>query len=126
MYGSSKSGSNIKFINRDSQEGKEIHNVLVKNRIADEDYPFKPGNVVAAVKIKLPWFTQHSHQLAWKRHKVRPQHNSRRPDQTNRNYCIYHAAHGDYTYSQQWIDKLVKVYGDDQEMNKLRAGKKLG
>lgn len=26
---------------------------------------------------------------------------------TNRDYCIYHAAHGDYTFAYAWVEYLV-------------------
>ncbi|MFY0611027.1 MAG: DUF3644 domain-containing protein [Hyphomicrobiaceae bacterium] len=125
MDGSSKSGANLKFISPDSDEGKEVHNVLVKNRVADDVYPFKPKAVVAEVQKAVPHFTTHTHQLAWKRHKVRPKNNVKKPDQTQKKYCIYHSAHRDYTYAQAWIDLLIETYSNDEEMVKLRDGKKL-
>jgi len=122
---SSKTGANLKFVSPDSNEGKEIHNVLIKNRVSDEMYPFKPMSVVSAIKKSIPCFTSHLHQLAWKRHNVRPRSNVKRPDQTKKIYCVYHSAHNDYTYSQSWIDLLVETYSDEIEMSKLREEKPL-
>lgn len=121
MDGSSKSGANIKFVSPDSDEGQEIHNVLVKNRIADDMFPFKPSAVVAAVRAKVPDFSMHTHTLAWKKHKVRPNNNAKKPSQTNKTYCVYHSAHRDYTYSQAWIDFLTETYAEDGKLDTLRA-----
>ena len=119
---SAKTGSNIKFISPESHEGQEIHNVLIKTRAADDAYPLKPSTVVKEVKKKIKTFSSHSHQLAWKRHKARPRHGVKKPEQTNRTYCIFHSAHGDYTYSQAWVDFLVKIYSDSKELTVFLEG----
>ena len=51
---SKKSGAHIRFINPESQEGQEIHNILIKTKAADELYPFKPTAVVQEVKKAVP------------------------------------------------------------------------
>lgn len=119
---SKKSGANLKFINPDSSEGQEIHNILVKKEAADDHYPYKPLNVVKLVGEKIRNFTAHTHQLAWKKHKIRPLNNSKHPDQTNTIYCIYHSAHGDYTYNEAWVNFLIKTYSDKSELENLRNG----
>jgi hypothetical protein len=43
---------------------------------------------------------------------VRPRNNSKTPDKTNREYCIYHPAHKDYTYNDKWLNLLVSEVGD--------------
>jgi hypothetical protein len=42
----SKSRAHIQFVHPDSDEGKEISNILVKYKAADDLYPYKPGPVV--------------------------------------------------------------------------------
>jgi hypothetical protein len=49
----------------------------------------------------------YDHTTAWQQRKVRPPTNSASPEKTNREYCIYHPAHGDYTYNDKWIELLV-------------------
>jgi hypothetical protein len=45
------------------------------------------------------------------------------PEKTNREYCIYHPAHKDYTYNDKWIELLVgelngtSASGDSQTAN---------
>ena len=71
-------------------------------------YPLRPSRVVEEVQKKSKKrFTMHDHSKAWQRYKIRPPGNSKAPEQTNKDYCIYHQAHGDYTYSQKWVDLLV-------------------
>jgi hypothetical protein len=42
---------------------------------------------------------------------VRPLSGAKNPDKTDRSYCIYHAAHRDYTYGDKWISLLVAELG---------------
>ena len=117
LESASKGTSHIQFIHPDSEEGKQVHNVLQKFKIADEIYPYKPGDVGKAIKdlTSVP-FRLSDHTAAWKRHQVRPNAGSKRPGKTDRRYCIYHAAHRDYTYSEKWVQLLS---------NELRAAGKL-
>lgn len=103
----SKGQAHIHFVHPESDEGKTIHNVLQKFKIADELYPFKPGDVVALVKKAGKLFTMADHTIAWKKYKIRPPKNSSSKDKTDRAYCIYHLSHKDYTYNQKWVDRLV-------------------
>lgn len=105
---SSKGKAHIEFISPESEEGKKIHNVLQKFKIADEIYPHKPKDVISLVRKKSgKWFSSNDHINAWKKHKIRPSSHSNSPDKTNRDYCIYHAAHKDYTYNDKWVDLIV-------------------
>ena len=108
LTSTTKSGKHIRFIRPGSEEGQQIHNVLVKEKPLDEMYPFKAGRVAEEVQKKSGRrFTMHHHTLAWKKHKVRPDGNAKSPEQTNKDYCIYHSVHSDYTYSQKWVDFLA-------------------
>lgn len=108
----SKGKAHINFLSPDSAEGKSVHNVLQKFKIADDLYRHKPGDVVKTVrKACKKSFTMSDHTRAWQKHKIRPQSGSKAPDKTNRDYCIYHAAHGDYTYNDSWIALLVAELG---------------
>lgn len=103
----SKGKSHIQFLHPGSDEAKSVHNVLQKFKMADDLYPYKPGDVVNAVKKAGKKFSMADHTTAWKKHKVRPENNSKAPERTEKAYCIYHASHKDYTYNQTWIDKLI-------------------
>ena len=62
----SKSRAYIQFVHPDSAEGKEISNILVKYKAADELYPYKPNAVVKLVAQRSQQkFTSHNHTQAW-------------------------------------------------------------
>jgi hypothetical protein len=104
----SKSKAHIQFLSPDSPEGKSIQNVLQKFKIADELYRYKPGDIVKIVrKASRKSFSMIDHTRAWQQHKVRPPSRTKSPEKTNRDYCIYHPAHRDYTYNDKWIELLV-------------------
>lgn len=111
----SKSKAHIQFVSPESQEGKDIHNVLQKYRVADEMYPHKPSDVVKEVVKANKVFTMTNHTRAWKKYKVRPNNGARKPDRTDKTYCIYHIAHKDYTYNQDWVDKLIAEAPDKKQ-----------
>lgn len=108
ILSASKAKANVKFVSPGSVEAAEINNVLIKHRPADELYPYKPGKVVELVRAATGTeFSMHAHTTAWKKHKIRPE--GQKPDakKTNSKYCMFHAAHQDYTYNQEWVDLLV-------------------
>lgn len=117
----SKSKSHIQFVNPDSDEGKEIRTVLVKTKTSDELYPFKPGVIPAMVSEQTGQrFTSYTHTQAWKLYEARPNGNAREPATTNKEYCIFHSAHKDYTYSQAWVDFLVECVNNPEEFERLK------
>lgn len=124
LTASSKSKAHIQFVKPDSAEGRNIHNVLTKKVIADEEYPHKPGKLVTLVaeKCKKP-FTTHNLQQAIRLYKVRPKNLSPHPENTDKIYCIYHSAHKDYTYSDEWVERLVAAATDPAEFSKIKAVK---
>jgi hypothetical protein len=113
----SKGKAHIHFLHPDSEEGKKVQNVLQKFKIADDLYPHKPGTVVRLVKnaARKP-FTMSDHTDAWKRHKVRSDSGQKSPEKTNRDFCIYHPAHKDYTYNEKWVNLLA------DELKKAKVG----
>lgn len=119
-----KSRAHFQFVLPDSAEGKDIRNVLVQHKLADHLYPHKPGDVVSRVQQKSgKAFTSHNHTQAWRKFQARPRKEAAQPDNTKRDWCVYHAAHKDYTYSDQWIEFLVAEVSDDQKFDDLKATK---
>ena len=108
-FGSASKGkAHIQFLSPDSQEGKSVHNVLQKYKIADEMYQHKPGKVAQLVRAASGKpFRLSDHTAAWQKHKVRPANGVTSPEKTNRDYCIYHSAHRDYTYNDAWVELLI-------------------
>lgn len=108
----SKGKAHIHFVSPDSAEGKDIQNVLQKFKIADELYQHKPGEVIKLVRAATgKAFSMNDHTNAWQKHKIRPPKNAKSPDKTNRDFCIYHAAHRDYTYNDKWVEYLIVELG---------------
>ncbi|MGH6838548.1 MAG: DUF3644 domain-containing protein [Methylocella sp.] len=108
----SKAKAHIQFLSPDSAEGKSVQNVLQKFKIADELYRYKPGDVARIVrKASGKPYSMSDHTRAWQKHKVRPPSGATSPEKTNRDYCIYHPAHRDYTYNDKWIERIVAELG---------------
>jgi len=120
----SKSKAHMQFVNPESEEGQEIRTVLVKTKIADDDFPHKPSIVSNLVSERSGQrFTTNNHTQAWKLFEVRPNSNSKTPEKTDRRFCIFHKAHGDYTYSEAWVDFLVETISDQKEFEKIKKHK---
>jgi len=112
----SKGKAHLQFLSPDSAEGKTVQNVLQKFKIADELYRYKPGDVVKIVReATAKTFSMSDHTTAWQKHKVRPPKDAKAPDKTNRDYCIYHSAHRDYTYNDKWTALLIGELGGANE-----------
>lgn len=119
-----KTRAHFQFVQPHSAEGKDIRNVLVQHKLADHLYPHRPGDVVKKVAERTgKKFTQHNHTQAWRKFEARPRNGAAQPENTNRDYCIYHATHGDYTFSDQWLLLLEAEVRDDQKFETLKAFK---
>ena len=120
----SKSQAAFHFIAPGTQVGGEIKNVLVKHKLADDEYPYKPTSVVKLVSEKSAKnFTSNNHTQAWVLYKVRPRKGGKQPENTNKEYCIYHVAHSDYTYSAKWVDFLCEKVASEEEFARIKAVK---
>ena len=118
----SKRRAHFEFVSPDSADGRQIQNILVNYKLGDHLYPFKPKLVCELVtKLTGMQFSPYNHMKAWKLFNVRPQTKSKQPENTNRQYCIFHPAHKDYTYSQAWVDLLVEQVKDQEKFQKLKA-----
>ncbi len=124
MIAGTKGKAHIQFVHPASKEAEQIRNVLVKYKTADELYPYKPSKVVQIVAEKSGvQFTSHIHTQARRKYRACPAHRSAQPDNTNKDYCIFHSAHGDYTYSEKWIAFLLQMIIDPKEYSALKAWK---
>jgi hypothetical protein len=116
-----KGDANIVFTNN-NPEGSKTHEVVVQKVAADEQWPHKPMAVVKAVKTASGIvFTSHNHTQAWRKYAVRPKAGSADPAACNKKFCTYHQAHGDYTYSQEWVEKLVGAAQNTDELAAIKA-----
>lgn len=101
--------------NKGEVERMEKLNVLIKEKhipIANLGL-YRPGQVVTEVAAKLPHrFTTNDHSRTWRYFKVRPGAEAAKPDETLSQYCVYDSAHGDYLYTEAWIQKLIADLSD--------------
>lgn len=118
-----KGDSNIVFTDN-NKSSKNVHNVLTKQVVGDDLWPYKAMQVVAKVagSTGKP-FNSHHHTLAWKKFGTRPRSKAKNPKDTNKEFCHYHAAHGDYTYSLKWVEHLIQIVEDDDKFEKLKTFK---
>lgn len=117
---STKGDANFVFSTTNPQAN--AYNVVVDKVASDELWPHKPRRIVSLVKERtgLP-FTQHQHTLAWKKFGIRPNNKASKPNSCNKKYCTFHIAHGDYTYSDAWVDMLVEIVGDEEQYDDLKS-----
>ena len=121
---STKSKSHIKFVHPTDEEAEEVRNVLIRKEISDKLYPHKAGVVADMVRQKSDRaFTTYNHTQAWRKFDVRPRNGVEQPENTNKDYCIYHQAHGDFTYSTKWVDFIVSFIASDDNYEELRRFK---
>lgn len=121
LNAASKSKSHIQFVNPSSAEGKEIHNVLAKKVLSDDEYPLKPTDVVKLVRSRISnHFTSHTHQQAVRFFGVRPKLGAAQPANTDKTFCIYHPVYKSYSYSPEWVEKLVVASNDPEIYAKIR------
>lgn len=114
LTSATKSKAHFQFVQPESAEGKEIQNVLIKYKPADDIWPLKPGDVVKLVKAASGRiFTPDKHQRAWKKCNARPKTNAADPAATDKQFCVYHPPYKSYTYSYAWVDYLVNQIADD-------------
>jgi len=117
-----KGKAGIQFIKPGTEEAKDIHNVLLKYKIADEEYPYKPTQVAQLVTERSgKQFLISNNTQAWLLYKARPPKGSKQPQQTNREFCIYHPAHSDYTYSEKWVTFLCEKVALEDEFKRIKA-----
>lgn len=98
-----KGDAHIVFTENNKNASK-THQILTKPVVSDELWPFKPGRVVERVRAETGGnFNSHHHTLAWKKYGARPRSGAKKPSDTKKDFCQYHPAHGDYTYSEKWV-----------------------
>lgn len=105
----------VTFVRVDEASEEELErlgrlNVLIRDKhipIANLNL-HRPGEVVDRVAASLPHeFNHHHHVCAWRHFKVRPSGKAAKREKTDARYCAYDTAHGDYVYTDAWIDKLT-------------------
>lgn len=66
-------------------------------------------------------FRQHQHTQSWKYYGVRPPTDSPNPADCRTEFCQYDEPHGDYLYTEKWVEFLIEKLKDDDEYEKVVA-----
>lgn len=107
-----------------NKDSSKVSTVLTKSVVGDELWPYKPAVVIAKVREETGAdFTSHHHQLAWKKYGARPRSKAKDPSDCKKDYCHYHKAHKDYTYSDKWVEFLISIVQNDEEFQLLKSFK---
>jgi len=123
----------VEFIRYDETKPEEMERLgkltaLIKEKerlipVANLDL-LKPGEVVAELRRRVPFpVNHHVHQLAWRKHRVRPASKSPTPEATRPEYCVYDRVHRDYVYTRGWVELLAGELSDPAKYTEL-TGKK--
>ena len=107
----------VKWSELNEQDRKAYRelDVLVKDRIVKQPIAnlggMKPGKVLEAIQSKCGVkLSHHDHKCLYVIFRVRPDSPSYRdPFETDTRYCYYDEVHGDYIYTDKWVEKLVEV-----------------
>ena len=117
----------VEFINVNQLDDSKIEEyervvALLKTREVQVRNPgyLKPGQVVSKVSERLEYkFNMHHHVLCWKHFNVRPKYNVTNAAKCNTKYCQYDVPHGDYIYTDAWVDFLVSELSDPDKYKKI-------
>lgn len=111
----------VEFIPYDKDNPKEMEKYKkVAAFIKEKQVPvvnpgkLKPGDVSQRIKqtLNITFHPSSHHARCWKYYKVRPSSNSKFPEKTKINYCQYDVAHGDYVYTEEWVEFLISELSD--------------
>ena len=110
----------VEFVRYDPTKPEEMKNLeQITSLIKEKQVPVanlglkKPGQVVDELRARISFpVNAHVHTCAWRHYKVRPQSRSSTPKATTSQFCVYDDAHGDYLYTDAWVEFLAKNLGD--------------
>jgi hypothetical protein len=69
---------------------------------------YRPTQAVRLIAAKVPGFTIGDFIWFWKHHRVRPVAGAGDPEKTDARYCVWDQPHGDYLYTDAWVNKLIR------------------
>ena len=122
----SSSDLDLEFINENSLNKSELAKVsknvaLIRDKIVPVSNPgkYKPKAIceILSTKLKKP-ISIYIHTNAWKYYNVRK--SGLQPTGCNTLFCQYDEAHGDYIYTQEWIDFLANKFSNNDEFDRVK------
>lgn len=124
----SEADAAMKFVRWDDltedqrSELEKMQTIIREKRVPVSGKDFlKPTDVARRVAQKLGVaFSPYSdHPKAWRHYKVRPPKGAARPDRTRADFCVWDEPHGDYVYTEAWVNFLVKELRDKRKFRKI-------
>jgi len=81
----------------------------------------KPGDISQRIEqtLCITFHPSSHHAKCWKYYKVRPPSNSKSPEKTKIKYCQYDVPHGDYVYTEEWLEFLISELSDTKKRKEL-------
>lgn len=117
----------VEFIRVDEASEEELErleklNVLIREKqipIANLDL-LKPSQVLDKLEKKLGFRpTMNAHTDAWKYFEVRPPYGTQHPERTTSDFCVLDRAHGDYLYTQAWVNRLESAFSSAERYREI-------
>lgn len=93
------------------QAVEQLSMVIVRDQIrpVSNHGMLKPSQVARKVEAAIPFrFGTNNVAEAWKKLRVRPAANDPHPERTIDKYCCYDEPHGDYVYTEAFVNKLIR------------------
>jgi len=125
----SSSDRAVEFVRYDPEHPEEFETIkkdiaLIREKrvpVANQG-KYKPKMVCDALSKRLGNSISVSlHTAAWKFYDVRKQ--GKQAEGCNTEYCQFDEAHGDYVYTQAWIDFLCEKFSNQNELERIRNAK---
>jgi len=113
----------IEWVHYDPSKPDEMQKLervvaLVKPKLVPVVNPgtLKPGGVAAKVAkaLGIP-FGPNRHAKCWRYYKVRPPWDSPEPAKCTTKYCQWDPVHGDYVYTEEWVQFLIRELSDPEK-----------
>ena len=117
----------VEFVRVDEASEEELQrleklNVLIREKqipIANLDL-LKPSQVLDKLEERLGYRpTMNAHTDAWKFYGVRPASGDPRPERTQADFCVMDSAHGDYLYTQAWVNRLESAFSSEERYREI-------
>jgi hypothetical protein len=124
----------VEFVRYDPTKPEEMEKLQnVTALIREKQVPVanlglkKPGQVVGLLRARIPFkLSMDTHTRAWKHFGVRPQGGDADPKKTDTRYCVYDDLHGDYGYTDAWVEFLAKELADPAKYEAITGKKPIG
>ena len=121
----------VKFDELDSEVAEEYERTvaLIKGRnipVANLDL-LRAGEVaqrVAAAIAPKQFTASHHHAKCWRYYTARPRKGASDPTNCNSKFCSYNKPHGDYLYTNAWVEFLISKMSDQETYERVMAAQR--